>query len=56
MNKNEITAKIAEHYKHALELRKQGHDADEIIQACIRWTRQEKIDWSKVKGIASGAN
>jgi hypothetical protein len=54
MNKDEITVKIANHLKDALELRKQGHNADTIIQACIRWANEEKIQWTKVEEMANG--
>jgi hypothetical protein len=54
MTQNEILVKIGNHYKEALELRKQGHNADTIIQACIRWANEEKIEWTKVKEFANG--
>jgi hypothetical protein len=49
---DEIVVKIAEHYKDALEWREQGLDVDEIIQACVRWARDEKVQWSEVKKVA----
>ena len=54
MNQEEIAVKIAKHYKDALELREQGHNADTIIQACIRWANDEKIEWLKIKEMANG--
>jgi hypothetical protein len=51
---DEIAVKIANHYKDALEWRNQGLNADTIIQACIRWANDEKIQWSKIKEMANG--
>ncbi len=54
MTQDEIAVKIAKHYKEALEWREQGHNADTIVQACIRWANEEKIEWLKIKEMANG--
>ena len=52
MTQDVTAVKIANHYKDALKLREEGHNADTIIQACIRWANEEKIEWTKIKEMA----
>ena len=54
MAQDSTAVKIANHYKDALKLREEGHNADTIIQACIRWANEEKIEWTKIKEMANG--